>query len=46
MKYFLIFLITILIFACGGSSYSSNYNQQTPQGIQYKNVPDDITFLN
>ncbi len=41
MKYFLIFLISISIFACGGSSY----NQQPPQGIQYKQVPENITFL-
>tara|TARA_B100000963_G_C22536810_1_gene630197 strand:+ start:127 stop:267 length:141 start_codon:yes stop_codon:yes gene_type:complete len=45
MKYFLIFLISISIFACGGSSYSSNYDQQPSQGIQYKQVPDNITFL-
>ena len=45
MKYFLTFLISIFIFACGGSSYSSNYNPPTPQGIQYKNVPENITFL-
>jgi hypothetical protein len=44
MKYFLTFLISIFIFACGGSSYSSNY-QPTPQGIQYKQVPENITFL-
>jgi len=44
MKYFLIFLISIFIFACGGSSYSNN-TQQT-QGIQYKTVPEDITIFN
>ena len=44
MKYFLIFLIPIFVFACGGSSYSSNAQQ--PQGIQYKTVPEDITIFN
>lgn len=43
MKYFLIFLISIFIFACGGSSYSSNA-QQTQ--VQYKTVPEDITLFN
>ena len=45
MKYFLTFLISIFIFACGGSSYSSNYNPQPSQGIQFKEVPENITFL-
>tara|TARA_B100000161_G_scaffold183743_1_gene132507 strand:- start:1008 stop:1142 length:135 start_codon:yes stop_codon:yes gene_type:complete len=44
MKYFLILLISVFIFACGGSSYANN--DQQPQGIQYKTVPEDITFLN
>jgi len=44
MKFYSISIcLLILMMACGGGSNSTSNDNP---GIEYKNVPDDLTFLN